>query len=252
MKLWFFIICYLISIVLNADAFATVHRPGMHGSAVNSKMRKEKNELHRMMMMINEQTVVTQLTSAILTYFGFVAFFDRPRGSIDVDENVLIARKSQVEGAGLGLYVTQSLPEGTILGTYPGVLRPTSKFMKKYNRLEGGIAGTYAWRFTDNEDYIDPTDQNGKLGDVCLGGSDDYPLSYFIHEILLRFYSTSTALTRINEPAIGGPGCNVRSDENLSTRQVVFSLSRDVVAGEELFMDYGLTYDRTSYGPPST
>ena len=116
--------------------------------------------------------------------------------------------------------------------------------MQKFEKVPSVCV--YAWRFTDNKSYIDPTDQNGNLMEYCLGGSDDFPLSFVIHENLLQWKKT-TLLARINEPPIGGRGCNVRSEENLETREVVFSLSKDVVAGEELFMDYGLTYDRSGY-----
>ena len=39
--------------------------------------------------------------------------------------------------------------------------------------------------------------------------------------------------------------------ENLDRREVKFYLSRDVAGGEELFMDYGRTYDRTKYADAS-
>jgi len=110
--------------------------------------------------------------------------------------------------------------------------------------------GTYAWRFTDNTEYIDPTDQFGNLGSMCLGGTDDFPLSYWIHQFLLKdVWSVPTCLARINEPPIGAGGCNIRAEENLKVRTVTFTLSRNVKAGDELFMDYGTTYDRSSYGP---
>ena len=40
---------------------------------------------------------------------------------------------------------------------------------------------------------------------------------------------------------------NVITEEDLSNRKVIFTLERDVIAGEELYIDYGLTYDRTKY-----
>jgi len=190
------------------------------------------------------QTIVTQATSGLATYFSLVAYFDRPRGKLFVDPSNIEAKQSQVEGAGLGLYATESMPEGTLLGTYPGVVRPSNKYMEKYEKLP--VMGVYSWRFTDNKSLVDPTDREGKLHDYCLGGTDDFPLSYFMHENVLK-WKVPTLLARINEPPIGGGGCNVRSEENLKTREVVFSLSRDVYAGDELFMDYGLTYDRTGY-----
>lgn len=193
---------------------------------------------------IDATTIVTQLTSAVATYVGFIGYFDRPRGKLTISESSIEPRQSQVEGAGLGLYVKKSLPENTILGTYPGVIRPANNYMRKYSKVTE--AGTYAWRFTDNEFFIDPTSSEGLLYDFCLGGTDDFPLSYFLHEKVLKM-KVPTLLARINEPPIGGGGCNVRTEENKETREVVFSLSRDVTAGEELFMDYGLSYDRSSY-----
>lgn len=197
---------------------------------------------------INIPTLLTQAISGISTYIGLVAYYDRPRGSLKIDESLITMKQSQVKNAGLGLYATCALPSGTILGSYPGVIRPTrsAKFLQKFESIPQ--TSIYTWRFTDNEACVDPTNKEGLLLDKCYGGSDDYPLSYFIHETLFRWMSVSTVLARINEPPIGGGGCNVRASENLETREVVFELSRDVYAGEEFFMDYGLTYDRSSYG----
>jgi len=188
-----------------------------------------------------------QCASGIATYTGLVAYFDRPRGKLLIDPSYLETRNSNVEGGGLGLFVTKSLPEGTILGTYPGVLRPAHKYKQKYDRVSE--CSTYTWRFTDNQYFIDPTDVNGMLGDFCQGGTDDFPFSYVIHKCI--GWNIPTLLARINEPPIGAGGCNVRSEEDLKTREVVFSLSTSVVAGQELFMDYGLTYDRSMYGKGS-
>ena len=149
----------------------------------------------------------------------------------------------------MGLYASQPLSKGTVLGKYPGVLRPSSNFLNKYESIPQ--TAVYTWRFTDNKSCIDPTDKDGLLLDRCYGGTDDYPFSYFIHQVLFGWVNVPTFLARINEPPIGSGGCNVIVTENLETREVEFELSRDVLAGEELFMDYGLTYDRSSYGPSS-
>ena len=37
--------------------------------------------------------------------------------------------------------------------------------------------------------------------------------------------------------------------EDLIKREVVFELTRDVGEGQELYLDYGLNYDRSGYGP---
>jgi len=188
---------------------------------------------------------ITQATAGAATYIGLIAYFDRPRGRLYIDESAIEMKQSKVDGAGLGLFATTNLQEGTPLGTYPGVLRPAQKYMAQYGG--NADAGEYAWRFTDNAQFIDPIDSKGQIQDMCCGGTADFFLSYFLHEKLIR-WSVPTFLARINEPPIGGNGCNVRSEENLKTKEVVFELSKDVVAGEELFMDYGLSYDRSDYG----
>ncbi len=189
--------------------------------------------------------LLLQSITGLLTYLSLIAFYDRPRGKLQIHPSSFQLKHSQVPNAGLGLYLTQSLPQGTILGTYPGVLRPASKYIQKYNSIPN--AAVYTWRFTDNQYCIDPTNQYGQLEDICYGGTSDYPLSYILHESLLRVVNVPTLLARINEPPLGGGGCNVMVTEDLERREVVFELSRDVMIGEELFMDYGLTYDRSSY-----
>lgn len=94
--------------------------------------------------------------------------------------------------------------------------------------------------------FGDPTDFKGQIQNVCQGGSQDTPLSLFFMENVVK-WSVPTILTRINEPPPGFGGCNVRAVEDLESREVLFELTREVYEGEELFMDYGLTYDRSSY-----
>lgn len=188
--------------------------------------------------------LLLQSASVMVTYTALVSYFDRPRGKLFVDPSFLETKQSTVDGGGLGLFATKYMPEGTILGTYPGVLRPAHKYRQKYDKFPG--CSSYVWRFTDNLQFVDPTDANGNLNICCQGGTDDFPFSYIIHRAI--GWKIPTMLARINEPPIGAGGCNVRSEENLDTREVVFSLSQSVSAGQELFMDYGLTYDRSAYG----
>lgn len=139
------------------------------------------------------------------------------------------------------------MTSGTILGTYPGVLRPARQFYDGKCRQYPHAIG-YSWQFTDNEYVIDPTDSYGELHDVCYGGSD--AISTFIYGTFLHSETVSTELCRINEPPIGVGGCSVTARENLLKREVVFELTRDVDVGQELYLDYGLNYDRSSYGRP--
>ena len=72
-------------------------------------------------------------------------------------------------------------------------------------------------------------------------------LSEGFFQTLLSFMKVPTTLCRINEPP-RGKDVNVVTDEDRGARSVTFSLERDVFAGEELFIDYGLSYDRSAYG----
>ena len=81
---------------------------------------------------------------------------------------------------------------------------------------------------------LDPTDGAGKLCE---------PLCWLDAAPWLR--SVPTTLALINEPGVGGD-VNVRTDE--VEGEVLFVTERDLYQGEELFLDYGLMYDRSSYG----
>mmetsp|Transcript_691 Transcript_691/g.1432 ORF Transcript_691/g.1432 Transcript_691/m.1432 type:complete len:314 (-) Transcript_691:3400-4341(-) len=200
--------------------------------------------------------ILLSITSASLTYLSLLLLYDRPRGhlslpSLPSPDTPFLISQSRIPNAGLGLFVTRSLPEGTVLGSYPGVLRPAEAFYNgKCRRYPQAVA--YSWRFTDNKFVIDPTNENGEIQSFCYGGSDEVPFSNLVFRSVFSFWRKDTALARINEPPIGIGGCNVRSREDLEKREIVFELCRDVVGGEELFMDYGVGYDRSGYGPTST
>ena len=188
--------------------------------------------------------------SATLTYLSLITYFDRPRGSLTIPDpqSTLLIQQSRVPNAGLGLFAAQPLSKGTILGTYPGVIRPINTFYDVKCRQYPQAIG-YSWRFTDSKYIIDPTDNKGEIQNVCYGGSSEVPLSNIIFPTLLSFWNVNTALCRINEPPIGAGGCNVSAKENLDKREVIFELIQDVVTGQELYLDYGLDYDRSRYGP---
>ena len=200
-------------------------------------------------MMISPQ-IIAASASITLTYLSLLLAFDRPRGRLLIPDaaNSLVTSQSNVPNAGLGLFLSKSFPEGTILGSYPGVLRPAEQFYSTKCRAYPRAVG-YSWRFTDSKYVLDPTDDEGNVGNYCFGGGSGDGLSNLVFRTVLSFMRVGTELTRINEPPIGGGGCNVSARENLETREVVFTLCRDVVAGEELFLDYGLDYDRSNYAP---
>jgi hypothetical protein len=189
-----------------------------------------------------------RIASACFTYFGFIAVTDRPRGGLVVPDSALQIKQSMVPGAGLGLYVTQDLPAGTILGDYPGVVLPLAQHAASTKlQWEAPQSEAYIWRFSDNQFVIDPTDPKGILQDSCRGGNPSTPLSVGVFATILSFITVPTALCRINEPP-KGKDVNVVTEEDLKARKVTFLLERDCFAGEELYIDYGLTYDRSNYG----
>ena len=183
-------------------------------------------------------------TSALTSYFGLVGYLDRPQGKLmDKADACLDVKQSTVPNAGLGLFAKVSLPKDTVLGTYPGrviPLRQNLDKLAKYPQCEA-----YVWRFSDNQYVIDPTNTHGILDDMCRGGNPSMPLSVQWHEILNL--QTPTTLCRINEPPLG-KDVNVVIEEDCDNRRVVLALERDVLAGEEFFLDYGLSYDRSRYG----
>ncbi|KAL3943000.1 MAG: hypothetical protein SGBAC_002907 [Bacillariaceae sp.] len=186
--------------------------------------------------------------SAVTTYFGFIAVADRPRGQLLVGPDCLEVKQSTVPGAGLGCYAATTMRKDTTIGTYPGVVVPLTQNLGKlraYPQCEG-----YIWRFSDNKFVIDPTNSVGDIQDFCKGGNPSMPLSQVIFNSVLSFVQVPTTVCRINEPP-KGRDVNVITDEDRESRTVTFILERDVYEGEELFIDYGLSYDRSMYNDGS-
>lgn len=183
--------------------------------------------------------------SAACSYIGLIAFVDRPRGVLRVvNGDEVEIRQSTVPGAGLGLFATKALKKHTILGTYPGVVLPLKQNLDKLRQYPS--CESYIWRFSDKKFVIDPTDSVGALGLVSRGGNPSLPGSLILFRTLLFWMTVTTTLCRINEPP-QGQDVNVVTQENLNTRCVTFTFEQDVKAGDELFMDYGVSYDRSMY-----
>ena len=60
--------------------------------------------------------------STVASAIFFFAYETRPSGDLAVDEDDVVARKSTIANAGLGLFAARDLEAGTVLGTYPGRL----------------------------------------------------------------------------------------------------------------------------------
>jgi hypothetical protein len=197
--------------------------------------------------------ILRATASAAATYVGIVAYLDRPRGTLSVGHDEVRVQQSTVPGAGLGLFASKDLSRGTVLGTYPGVVIPLLQHTRKLQQFPA--CEGYIWRFSDNQMVIDPTNQMGELEDAVVGGNPSQPGSVFLFESILSKLNADqaspTILCRINEPP-RGRDVNVVTREDLGKRTVTFELERDVYQGEELFIDYGLSYDRSRYGGGST
>ena len=138
--------------------------------------------------------------SAAVSYVGLVAYLDAPRGKLAVDPSCLRVGQSEVEGAGLGLFAGQNLRQGTVLGTYPGVVLPVESGLGKLSQYPNCEA--YIWRFADSKMIVDPTDAKGDIQDYCVGGNPSALGSVWICNNLLAFLKVPTVLCRINEPPV--------------------------------------------------
>jgi len=156
----------------------------------------------------------------------------RPRGWL-TSGAPLVAQQSQVPGAGRGLYVNERLPSGYVLGAYPGRLILRNIYQQKL--LTAPNAAEYCWQLSDSDAVLDPTDASGRL-------MEPLPL---IEAVPHLPGGVPTTLALINEPC---PGLDVNVDTFEQGLELTFVLNRDVAAGEELFLDYGPMYDRSSYG----
>ena len=187
----------------------------------------------------------SQIFSVLASYVGCVTYLDRPRGDIRSSLSTTVVKPSHVSG--LGLFAASDFSKDTILGTYPGVLRPIEKYV--HGKLQQyPESSVYVWRFTDNKMVIDPTDEFGRLKSVCLGGSSDWFGSYFMFQ-RFQLFGKDTRLARINEPPISGD-CNIYVMEDIRERTITFVTSRQILSGEEFYVDYGKTYDRSYYTQP--
>lgn len=156
----------------------------------------------------------------------------RPRGFVNPSVRLLVA-KSQVPGGGLGVFTEQALPAGTTLGAYPGRLLYMAEYSRKL--AQHPQASSYCWKMQDDLRVLDPTDWQGKICDpiplIEVGG--------------VEAWGVPTTLSRINEPP---PRFDVNVETDEQGDALLFVTQRECAAGEELFLDYGQDYDRSSYG----
>ncbi|KAL4434189.1 hypothetical protein ABPG75_000630 [Micractinium tetrahymenae] len=151
----------------------------------------------------------------------------RPRGW--AFKELVAVGPSQV--AGKGVFAVVTIAAGTVLGAYPG--RPRTPAEMAYKCATAPGARDYAFKTRDGR-LLDPTDAAGQLSSSSAPGLPWLPIDF--------------SLAYINEPPKGAGGTNVTVEDDPSDPAGLLCVAaRDIYPGEELFMDYGPTYDRSRY-----
>ena len=128
-----------------------------------------------------------------------------------------------------GVFTRADVPVGTILGSYPGRRRSSSEVLRKAQRAPD--TKQYVFHLSDAL-YLDPTDEQGQPSKRPSPG--------------LPWFSIDPSMAYVNEPS-AGTSVNVELTDGLDG-DVVFQAASDLRQGEELCIDYGSAYDRSSYG----
>ena len=121
------------------------------------------------------------------------------------------------------------VPKGTILGTYPGRRRSSAEIMKKVQYAPD--TRQYVFHLGQAL-YLDPTDQKGQPSRFPSPG--------------LPWLSIDPSMAYVNEPTPGGSNVNLEMVDGLDG-DVMFRALQELKKGEELYIDYGRLYDRSTY-----
>ena len=92
---------------------------------------------------------------------SYVVYEKRPRGS--AREDLVDIRRSGIAGANLGVYASDFIAQGTLLGNFPGrLMSMTDTLAKKKDEDARNSAQMYIWSISP-ELVLDPTNELGKL-----------------------------------------------------------------------------------------
>lgn len=130
---------------------------------------------------------------------------------------------------GKGVFAKGHIAQETVLGAYPGRLRAPTEMLAKVQRVPGTKG--YVYR-TSHGWYLDPTDAAGRVSAHPRPG--------------LPWFGVDPSLAFVNEPTVGDT-VNVSILDELDTKEVRFVAACDIAPSQELFIDYGQTYDRSGY-----
>ena len=182
--------------------------------------------------MLDTSTWPAQAAVALTVIAGLRISDARPRGWLN-SAVPMVVQPSRIAGAGRGLYAGAPLTAGTTLGAYAGRLRTSPEYLRKLSTVPS--AASYCWQLQSGF-VLDPTDEHGNLLET-LPLFEGYPT-------MLPSRAVPTSLALINEPP---PGFDVNIDSYEQNNELTFVCNRDVAEGEEFYLDYGQTYDRSAY-----
>lgn len=169
-----------------------------------------------------------QLAIAVGGAYLAAAWPVRPRGWARSD--LIEVRASPVQGR--GIFAKVDIPPGTVLGAYPGRPRTPTEMTTKCAAAPG--AAFYCFRNARGM-LLDPTDWTGAPSRNPAPGLPWLPV-----DITLSF---------ANEPPKSSPGVNVTVEDDPKDEEgLIFVALEGIRAGGEIFVDYGLDYDRSGYG----
>lgn len=167
---------------------------------------------------------LTPFTGALLSHI-----VSKGRCSSAVQTSDCRGLQLQVQSSAIhsrGVFATCDIEEGTVLGSYPGFLRRGNEMAAKVQRHPA--AQQYVFCAVDGW-YLDPTDSQGGPQQGKLWGFAD------------------TTMAFVNEPP-PDRRTNIEIQEGSKPSDVLFVANQTIYAAEELLVDYGAFYDRSSYG----
>ena len=172
------------------------------------------------------QLAITSIAAYLAAAWPF-----RPRGWSRTD--LIEVRDSQVQGK--GIFAKENIPENTTLGAYPGRPCTAAEMLTKCETAP--LARYYCFR-NKNGYFLDPTDWTGAPCKTPVPGLPWLPID--------------CSLSYANEPPKNSSGVNVTVEDDPKDEQgLIFVSICGIPAGAEIFVDYGLDYDRSSYGASS-
>ena len=134
---------------------------------------------------------------------------------------------AQSQIAGQGVFAVRHIPQGTIIGAYPGLPCTAERMLHKATLAPN--CKRYVFQTTSNV-WLDPTDSSGELT-----GQSPFP-----------GWNFDVSMAYVNEPPVGH-SVNVQIVDGEDDLDMRFQTTCDISAGNELFLDYGSLYDRSGY-----